>query len=457
MMAVVVVDRRGRAAVARRPGASPRRMWLRSRSRPRSRDRVRRAGRVQVRAAAAAPGVPAHVRHRRPPRIVGDFAATGAHDYVLEHVPVISQRVACRAAGASRTGCLPGLRRDRLRGGRRVVGRRRRAAPASAGAARRPVELAARRAVRGLVALVLSFGDWIVSAVIACPSRSRCSATSSPDSPASAPCPGSSSRVQLALVSVRGRRYRRVCSRRSPRRAPSRSSRLLAAVVVAESAIGARLRARPDVGRRRGSRRRAPRPAARRRARAADQLRGTVVSWADAESPRQLLALRDHDPRVNGYSGFQPPGLRPAGRGARPLSRKPDALGLAQRLGVRYVVLRTQLVGRAVARDGGRRPSTGTAPVVTTRRPRPRIVAHLPPGAAQSVVKLPGGYLIDADAVEYRPRIGSAWHRKPRAAVIRLKAKGVLADGSRLRPDRPMIRRGTECRHVQRRFDPSAP
>jgi hypothetical protein len=115
--------------------------------------------------------------------------------------------------------------------------------------------------------------------------------------------------------------------------------------------------------------------------------------WAYAESSRQLLALQDHDPRVNGgYSGFQPPGFPEK---ATTLNHfpAPDALAQAHQLGVRYVVLRTSLVGpltpsvltKPVSKDGAGRYTDATAQ---------RMIAALPPGAATEVAKLPGGYLV---------------------------------------------------------------
>jgi hypothetical protein len=117
------------------------------------------------------------------------------------------------------------------------------------------------------------------------------------------------------------------------------------------------------------------------------------LPWVYAEAPRQLLALRDHDPRVNGYSGFQPPGFDTE---AAVLNHfpAPDALALARRLGVRYVVLRTKLVGDLS-------PSTAIAPVDRNGagryddRTAADLVAPLPPGVARSPVKLPGGYLLE--------------------------------------------------------------
>ncbi len=62
------------------------------------------------------------------------------------------------------------------------------------------------------------------------------------------------------------------------------------------------------------------------------------------EGPREYLARIDDDPRVNGYSGFDP---HDYDAGAFTLNGFPsaDALALADELGVRYVVIRTDAVG----------------------------------------------------------------------------------------------------------------
>jgi hypothetical protein len=117
------------------------------------------------------------------------------------------------------------------------------------------------------------------------------------------------------------------------------------------------------------------------------------LPWVYGEAPRQLLALGDHDPRVNGYSGFQPKGFDTE---AAVLNHfpAPDALALAHQLRVRYVVLRTKLVGDvspataipAVDRNGAGRYDDQTAA---------DLVAALPPGAAGPPVRLEGGYLVE--------------------------------------------------------------
>lgn len=117
------------------------------------------------------------------------------------------------------------------------------------------------------------------------------------------------------------------------------------------------------------------------------------AAWAFVETPRQLVAIHDGDPRVNGYSGFEPFGFNKV---ARRLNRfpRPVALAQARAIGVRYVVLRTKLVGSitpayntpALNADGVGRYSATTAR---------RILRDLPPGAVSRVESLPGGYLIE--------------------------------------------------------------
>jgi hypothetical protein len=71
---------------------------------------------------------------------------------------------------------------------------------------------------------------------------------------------------------------------------------------------------------------------------------GVDSSRVIVEAPREYLARIDDDPRVNGYSGFDP---RDYDAGAYVLNGFPstDALSLADDLGVRYVVIRTDAVG----------------------------------------------------------------------------------------------------------------
>jgi hypothetical protein len=117
-----------------------------------------------------------------------------------------------------------------------------------------------------------------------------------------------------------------------------------------------------------------------------------AARWAFVEAPRQLEALRDGKPRVNGYSGFDPPKFDVA---ARLFNDFPSAQALreARRFGVRYVVLRTKLIGhtprqlRAIlAQPGVARYSDAAARRMIRRlaSDRGRVVAHVP-----------GGYLIE--------------------------------------------------------------
>ena len=116
-------------------------------------------------------------------------------------------------------------------------------------------------------------------------------------------------------------------------------------------------------------------------------------AWAFVETPRQLVAVHDGDPRVNGYSGFEPAGFN---KQARTLNRfpLPAALAQARALGVRYVVLRTKLVGsitpssytKQLDADGVGRYTDATAR---------RMLRALPPGGADHVDRVPGGYVIE--------------------------------------------------------------
>jgi hypothetical protein len=68
------------------------------------------------------------------------------------------------------------------------------------------------------------------------------------------------------------------------------------------------------------------------------------VAWPYVEAPRQYLATIDGHPRVNGYSGFEPPRFPEL---TDALNRFPDddAIAVMRDLGVRYVVVRPSMVG----------------------------------------------------------------------------------------------------------------
>jgi hypothetical protein len=124
------------------------------------------------------------------------------------------------------------------------------------------------------------------------------------------------------------------------------------------------------------------------------------ATWPFTESPRQLAALRDGDPRINGYSGFQPKDFDAE---IAVLNKFPNeaAIAEARRLGVRYVVLRTALVGPVtpkviveaepphLARDKVGVYSDATAA---------QLLKELPPGVAKDVQRVEGGYVVDIGA-----------------------------------------------------------
>jgi hypothetical protein len=68
------------------------------------------------------------------------------------------------------------------------------------------------------------------------------------------------------------------------------------------------------------------------------------AAWAYIETPRQWLSRIDGDPRVSGYSGFDPPGFD-AVAAALDTFPSEDAFAALSDLGVRYVVIRTALPG----------------------------------------------------------------------------------------------------------------
>lgn len=115
--------------------------------------------------------------------------------------------------------------------------------------------------------------------------------------------------------------------------------------------------------------------------------------WAYLESPRQLVSLGNggHD-RVNGYSGYAPEGFDAI------VSRLntfpgPKALRALRNHDVRYVVLRTRVLGdqlpdiRAVLeRDGVGRYTPASA--------RARI-ERIPPDLVRRVTRVPGAYVVE--------------------------------------------------------------
>lgn len=123
--------------------------------------------------------------------------------------------------------------------------------------------------------------------------------------------------------------------------------------------------------------------------------------WPYVEAPRQWMGLADGDERVNGYSGFEPPGFDAL---ANRLDRlpSPSALHASDSLGVRYVVLRTRLIGTlfawqqsALAVEGTGRYSDSAARRVIDGLPRRRVA---------SVDRFDGGYLVELRPAPARAR-----------------------------------------------------
>jgi hypothetical protein len=68
------------------------------------------------------------------------------------------------------------------------------------------------------------------------------------------------------------------------------------------------------------------------------------AAWAYIETPRQWLSVIDGNPRIGGYSGFDPKGYDQLAALLETFPN-PEAIDRLRELGVRYVVLRTELPG----------------------------------------------------------------------------------------------------------------
>jgi hypothetical protein len=106
------------------------------------------------------------------------------------------------------------------------------------------------------------------------------------------------------------------------------------------------------------------------------------VAWPRVEAPRLYLARIDRNTRVNGYSGYQPPGFDDLASTLNTFP-SPEAVAELRRLGVRYVVLRTQVVGQRTRDPAAVLPVYGTTDAerleITPQRLR-AIRAQLPAG-----------------------------------------------------------------------------
>ena len=116
------------------------------------------------------------------------------------------------------------------------------------------------------------------------------------------------------------------------------------------------------------------------------------AAWPYTEAPRLFVSLGDWNQRVNGYSGFTPPGYD----GDVPVLNEfpgPAAMQRLDELGVRYVVLRTRVLGDQrpehaplLAQDGAARFTPATA--------RQRI-REIPPERVRRVAKIAGAYVVE--------------------------------------------------------------
>jgi hypothetical protein len=114
--------------------------------------------------------------------------------------------------------------------------------------------------------------------------------------------------------------------------------------------------------------------------------------WAYTESPRQFVSLIDNNDRINGYSGYTPPGFD----ALVPVINSfpsPEAMRILERREVRYVVLRTKVIGdqlpgidEQLDQDGVGRFTPATA--------RERI-AQIPPDRVRRVTRVPGAYVVE--------------------------------------------------------------
>jgi hypothetical protein len=130
-------------------------------------------------------------------------------------------------------------------------------------------------------------------------------------------------------------------------------------------------------------------------------MRGIVDGpmWAYSEAPRLYVSLLDKKPRLNGYSGYTPPGFEEMVSAANAFPA-PAALELLDDRGVRYVVLRTRVVGEHVAtfrreleRDGVGRFTPATA--------RARI-AEIPEERVERIARVPGAFVVELRAPRRR-------------------------------------------------------
>lgn len=323
-----------------------------------------------------------------------DFLSAGAHNYLLQHLPIIGPR-STPGAGGIENRLFPGfvalgfgiagivlivreIRKRGLRSGRT-----------------REVSLLT---VAGAVCLVLSFGDWFRFRGHRIPLPFFLFRHGVPGFAGIRAVSRFATMSELALVCLAAIGLDALLLRLKKGRFLAAAALVL--VVCAETAmalsfvhvptssddggVDTALRARPA-----GLVAELP---------MASAARGVV--WPYVETPRQLRAIADGDPRINGYSGFQPKDFDAETSAVNQFPAEP-AIAKLRQLGVRYVVLRTKLVGPVMpgvlvdrsapylGHDGVGVYSDATAQAILHR---------MPSGLTKDVVPLDGGYLIDLGA-----------------------------------------------------------
>jgi hypothetical protein len=319
----------------------------------------------------------------------GDLLATGPDNYALRHVPVISSHSETNSRGIENR-LFPGFVAIGfgIAGLVILVGEIRRRG-ARTGRTRDVLLLC----IAGVVCLVLSFGDWFrvhghrvflpfIFLRHGVPGFAGIRAVARLELAA-----------QLALVLLAALAIDALLGKIRNRGAALAVTAVLALLVCAETAIGltfVRVPTQADDGGFSAALRARPRGVV---AELPINSVATGPDWPYAESPRQLLALHDSDPRVNGYSGFQPKGFD-AVAAALDDFPSPTAIAEARKLGVRYIVLRTQIPGvltppvsalPQLGKDGALAYTPATARAM---------LARLPADAVSDVTALPGGYLV---------------------------------------------------------------
>ncbi len=319
----------------------------------------------------------------------GDLLATGSDNYVLRHVPVLSTHSETNSRGIENR-LFPGFVAIGfgIAGAVILIGEIRRR-----GARRGRTRDLSLLCGAGVVCLVLSFGDYFrvdghriflpfVLFRHLVPGFAGIRAVARFELGA-----------QLALVLLAAVAIDALLAKVRSNAAAIGVTALLSLVVCAETAIGltfVRVPTAADDGGVSNALRALPRGVV---AELPMQSVARGVVWPYAESPRQLLALRDSDPRVNGYSGFQPKGFD-AVASALDDFPSPSSIAEARKLGVRYIVLRTKVPG-ALTPPVSALPQLGADGALAYDPATARaMIERLPADAVSNVTALPGGYLV---------------------------------------------------------------